>query len=97
MASALLRMGGYEQWRVIFSSVWEDFIGPDLRPLPGRELFWSFILDHRLRIAMEDGDLDRAEEIAGLIKDYEEKQARGLSRQTSRRYTEAERNCTNSQ
>jgi tetratricopeptide (TPR) repeat protein len=87
----LMHQGRYEQWRVLFSGVWEDFIGPDLEALPGCEKWWTFIMDHRLRIAMEDQDLEHAAPIARLIKAFEEKQTTGIPRKSGCRYSRAQR------
>jgi len=87
----LIHQGRYEQWRMVFSSVWGDFIGPDLEPLPGTEKWWSFVLDHRLRIAMEDADLETAEPIARRIKKYQEENASAISKSVGSRYTGEQR------
>jgi tetratricopeptide (TPR) repeat protein len=87
----LMHQGRFEQWRVQFSQVWEDFIGPDLEPLPGCEKWWSFVMDHRLRIALEDHDVELGELIARLIKAYEEKQTFGISRKAGFQYSRAQR------
>jgi tetratricopeptide (TPR) repeat protein len=91
----LLHEGRFEEWKMVFASVWEDFVAPDLNPQAGKERFWSFILDHRLRIAMEDGDLDQAENIARLIKNYEEGQTREIVRQAGHLYSNVERKRLN--
>lgn len=87
----LWHQGRKGQWGTVFLSVWRDFVDPELRPLPGREQWWSFIVDHRLRIAMEDEDLDTAERIARLVLDHERAEAEGLSQQSGTTYTDPER------
>lgn len=91
----LIHQGRFEQWRVLFSEVWGDFIGPDLEPLPGCELWWSFVMDHRLRIALEDQDVETGERIALLVKAHEEKQTAGIPRKPGSRYNEAQRRALN--
>jgi tetratricopeptide (TPR) repeat protein len=91
----LVHQGRFEQWRVLLSEVWEDFIDPDLKPLPGCELWWSFVIDHRLRIALEDRDVETGEPIALLIKAHEEKQTADIPRKPGFRYNEAQRRALN--
>jgi hypothetical protein len=87
----LMHQGRHEQWRILFSAVLEDFIGPNLEALPGCDKWWTFIMDHRLRIAMEDLDLDQAEPMARLIKAYEEKQTAGIPKRSNYQYNLAQR------
>ena len=91
----LVHQGRFEQWRVLFWEVWEDFIGPDMEPLPGCELWWSFVMDHRLRIALEDQDVETGEPIALLVKAHEERQTAGIPRKPGFRYNEAQRRALN--
>lgn len=91
----LVHKGRFELWRVLFSEVWEDFIGPDLKPLPGCELWWSFVMDHRLRISLEDQDVETGEPIALLVKAHEEKQTAGIPRKPGFRYNEVQRRALN--
>jgi tetratricopeptide (TPR) repeat protein len=91
----LVHQGRFEQWRVVFSEVWEDFIGPDMEPLPGCELWWSFIMDHRLRIALEDQDVEAGEPIALLVKAHEGRQTAGIPRKPGFQYNEAQRRALN--
>ena len=91
----LIHQGRSEKWRVLFSEVWEDFIGPDLEPLPGCELWWSFVMDHRLRIALDEQDVETGEPIAHMVKAHEEKQTTKIPRKPGSRYSEAERRSLN--
>jgi tetratricopeptide (TPR) repeat protein len=87
----LWHQGRNSEWRILFLSVWNDFVDPELRPLPGREQWWSFIVDHRLRIAMEDKDLDIAERLARLLLNHEQAETEAISRQPGSTHNDPER------
>ncbi len=91
----LVHQGHSEKWRVLFAEVWEDFIDPDLKPLPGCELWWSFVMDHRLRIALDDQDVETGEPIALMVRAHDEKQAAKIPRKPGYPYSEAQRRLLN--
>ena len=63
--------GSIAQWAELFASVLPDFVDDHWRPLPGREKWWAFIMDHQWRMVFESGDLVRAEALARSILDWE--------------------------
>jgi tetratricopeptide (TPR) repeat protein len=87
----LLHQGRKAAWRDLFLSVVGDFVDEHWLPLPGRESWWSFVADHRLRIAMEDQETALMESLAHLLLDYEEGQAATVSREPGARYDSAHR------
>jgi tetratricopeptide (TPR) repeat protein len=63
--------GSMARWAELFSSVLPDFVDDHRRPLPGREKWWAFIMDHEWRMIFESGDLVQAEALARSILDWE--------------------------
>ena len=58
-------------WADLFASVVHDFVDDHWRPLPGREKWWPFIMDHQWRMMFEKGELVEAETLARSILAWE--------------------------
>ena len=74
LSALLLHQGRKLEWREAFLEVYGDFVDQKSMPLPGREKCWAFVVDLRLTIAKEDGDLDTAEFLARKVLFYEQTQ-----------------------
>ena len=79
--------GRLAEWAEVFGNVVADFLDEQLRPLAGREKWWSFITDHLLRIAYHQGDFDRAEFLARKIIDGEREAAEQIKTTEPQRLT----------
>ncbi len=66
--------GRLGQWDERLLSVAPDFVDGHLAPVPGREKWWSFVVDHKLRIAYRRRDLTEAERLARAIIVWERRE-----------------------
>ena len=74
LSTLLLHQGRTGQWTSVLESVWADFVHDDLRPVTGTEKWWSYIVDHKLRLAMGAGEVSVAEPIARMLLEHERKE-----------------------
>ncbi len=63
--------GSITRWAELFASILPDFVDDHWRPLPGREKWWAFIMDHQWRMIFDSGDLVQAETLARSILEWE--------------------------
>lgn len=82
--------GSLTLWADVFASVLHDFVDDHWRPLPGREKWWAFIMDHQWRMTFESGDLIEAEILARSILDWETSNSAEIDQSDSGRLTPSE-------
>jgi tetratricopeptide (TPR) repeat protein len=82
--------GSLTRWADLFASVLHDFVDDHWRPLPGREKWWAFIMDHQWRMMFEGGDLVEAEVLARSILDWETTHSAKIDQRNPDRLTPSE-------
>jgi hypothetical protein len=82
--------GRLTQWAEILATVVPDFIGGGMQPLPEREKWWSFILDHMLRVVLRDGDLVGAEALARAVFTKEKQDCTHIPRSKHKKLSKAD-------
>jgi len=76
----LSHQGRFQEWDDVFLQVSSDFISVKLGPIDGREKWWSFVMDHCLRVVYRVGDLKQAESIARRILRWERAACRSIKK-----------------
>lgn len=66
------------EWAQLLSEVLPEFIDHDCQALPGRERWWSFIMDQAVRLEMWRRDFSLAERYARVVLEAEERAAAPL-------------------
>jgi len=87
----LSHQGRLKEWDDLFLPVSSDFISVKLGPIVGREKWWSFVMDHCLRIVYRVGDLKQAESIARRILRWERAACRTIRKKPVKALSPAER------
>jgi tetratricopeptide (TPR) repeat protein len=74
--------GRLTQWAEILKSVTPDFLDHNSHPLPGRDKWWSFVVDHLWRVADRNKDLSKAERLARSVLAWEESRCKEIKSKT---------------
>lgn len=70
--------GRRREWEHLLTSVLPAFLDDDGHAQPGKERWWSFMMDQAIRLEMWRRDLESAERLARIMLDHEEQTTAAL-------------------